>query len=291
MRLEDERESGNVEDRRGAPGQYRGTKSIGITGILIALVAMYFGADPGMVLSLLQGSPPVEQHQPQSKSQASNQPPDENKIFVSKVLGSTEDVWRRVFGEMGQGYQEPVLVLYSGSTPSACGLGRSAMGPFYCPEDQKVYVDLQFFDELRTKHGAPGEFARAYVLAHEVGHHVQNLLGIADKVHGLQQRVSPAQANKLSVAMELQADCLAGVWANRAHEMRKILEQGDIESGLRAASAVGDDTLQKQAQGYVVPESFTHGSAEQRMSWFMQGVRGGTIKSCDTFSPLQKKSR
>jgi hypothetical protein len=284
MRLEDERESENIEDRRGSPVRLGGgRRSIGLGGILIALAAIYFGADPALVLSLLEGGAPIEQRQPAPRPGHSGAEQGQTRVFVSKVLASTEDVWQSLFSRAGQAYREPTLVLFSGATNSACGLGQAAMGPFYCPPDQKVFLDLRFFDELQRDFGAPGDFAQAYVIAHEVGHHVQNLLGIASKVHGLQQRSRPEQANRLSVALELQADCLAGVWANHAQKMRNILEPGDIEEGLRAASAVGDDTLQRRGQGYVVPESFTHGSAEQRASWFQRGFKAGAVQACNTF--------
>jgi len=283
MRLEDERESSNIEDRRGSQIRLGRKKSLGLLGIILVLVAAYFGADPGIVLNLLQRAAPVveERGTPPVSGQAPVR--DETTVFISKVLANTEDIWRTVFADMGQRYREPTLVLFSGVTPSACGMGQAAMGPFYCPLDQKLYVDLRFFDQLKNRYGAPGDFARAYVLAHEVGHHVQNLLGIAGKVQSLQQRVRPEEANQLSVGLELQADCLAGVWANRAHHLRNILEPGDLEAGLRAAAAVGDDTLQRRTQGYVVPETFTHGTSQQRASWFRQGLKSGDVRSCDTF--------
>ena len=203
--------------------------------------------------------------------------------FVAKVLGSTERTWHEVFREGGASYREPKLVLFTGATPTACGTGQSAMGPFYCPGDQKVYIDLAFYRDLKERFHAPGEFAEAYVIAHEVGHHVQNLLGISDKVHAAQQRAGEAQANALSVRLELQADCFAGVWGNRADSMRHILEPGEIEQALTAAAAIGDDRLQKQARGYAVPESFTHGSSEQRVRWFKRGMESGDLRQCDTF--------
>ena len=283
MRLEDETESANIEDRRGNRPFGSGRRTLGIGAILIALVAAYFGIDPRLILGFLSvGSQVVEQRQePANQSQPG--PKDEASIFVAKVLGNTERVWHQVFDELGARYSEPALVLYSGATRSACGLGQSAMGPFYCPLDQKVYVDLRFFDELKRRYGAPGDFAQAYVLAHEVGHHVQKLLGISDKVQSLQRQSGEAGANQLSVRLELQADCLAGVWANRAHELRNILEPGDVEEGLRAAAAVGDDTLQRRTQGYIVPESFTHGSSKDRASWFRRGLAEGRLQACDTF--------
>jgi predicted metalloprotease len=285
MRLEDEPESANIEDRRGAPARAGfGGRKLGLWAIVIALVAAYFGIDPRLILGVLSiGGPVVEQH---SAPAPASQPAvkDEASVFVSKVLGNTEHVWQQVFRGLGQAYREPTLVMFSGATPSACGLGQGAMGPFYCPLDQKVYIDLRFFDELQQRYAAPGDFARAYVLAHEVGHHVQKLLGISDKVQALQQRSGEAQANLLSVRLELQADCLAGVWANRAHEWRNILEPGDIEEGLRAAAAVGDDTLQRRTKGYVIRETFTHGSSAERSQWFRKGLQTGDVSACDTFS-------
>jgi predicted metalloprotease len=212
---------------------------------------------------------------------------DELKQFVSVVLADTEDTWHDLFQQLDARYREPTLVLFSGTTRSACGLGQAAMGPFYCPEDQKVYIDLAFYDELRSQYGAPGDFAQAYVIAHEVGHHVQNLLGISDKVQSARQRVSKTQGNELSVRLELQADCLAGLWAHHADRTRNILEVGDAEEALRAAAAIGDDRLQKQARGYVTPDSFTHGSSEQRMRWFRRGLERGELAACDTFAADQ----
>ena len=285
MRLEDERESGNIEDRRGSPLR-RGVSvgKLSIWAVLLALVAAYFGIDPGLVLSLMKGGAQMaeETRVPANSGQAPVK--DAESIFIGKVLGNTEDVWRQLFSGMRQTYREPKLVLFSGATPSACGLGQGAMGPFYCPPDQKVYVDLRFFDDLQRRFGASGDFARAYVLAHEVGHHVQNLLGIADQVRAAQQRSGEVQGNQLSVRLELQADCFAGVWANRAHEWRNILEPGDIEEGLRAAGAVGDDTLQRRTQGYVVPETFTHGTSAERSAWFRKGLQTGDLRQCDTFA-------
>jgi len=219
-------------------------------------------------------------------SQPARQPPADDQLarFVSTILASTEDVWGEIFMQSGGTYERPRLVLFRGAIPTACGTGQSAMGPFYCPQDRKVYIDLGFYQTLRDQLGSPGDFAQAYVIAHEVGHHVQNLLGISDKVRAAEEHASPAQANRLSVKLELQADCYAGVWAKNADESKHILEQGDVESALRAAAAVGDDTLQKRAQGYVVPESFTHGTAAERVGWFKRGLRSGSIASCDTFS-------
>ncbi|MGB4227341.1 MAG: neutral zinc metallopeptidase, partial [Candidatus Dechloromonas phosphoritropha] len=271
MRMDDERESDNIEDRRGGGfggggGLRLGGGRLGLGTIAIALVASYFlGINPLTVLSMLSGGggmPAIEQSAPPP----AHKPPatDETAIFVSKVLASTEDTWNEVFRASGKKYVEPKLVLFSGMTPTACGTGQSAMGPFYCPGDQKVYIDLTFFRELKSRFHAPGEFAQAYVVAHEVGHHVQNQLGIADKVNQARQRASKAEANALSVRMELQADCLAGVWGKRTDTMKNVLEPGDLEAALSAASAIGDDRLQQQAQGRIVPESFTHGSSEQR---------------------------
>jgi predicted metalloprotease len=207
---------------------------------------------------------------------------------VSVVLADTEDTWSRIFADSGRRYEPPRLVMFRQATPSACGMGQAAMGPFYCPEDRQVYIDLAFFRELDQRFGAPGDFAQAYVIAHEVGHHVQNLLGIAEEVHGMRRRSSPQQANALSVLMELQADCLAGVWAHHAHRQRQILEAGDVEEGLRAASAIGDDTIQRRAQGHVVPESWTHGSSAQRVEWFRRGLDAGRVDQCDTFRAARR---
>jgi predicted metalloprotease len=277
MRIGHGRQSSNVEDRR---GMRFGGRSIGIGTVVLALVAMYFGVDPSVVL---QGGPAtsVQQQGPAPAPPAD----DEAARFVSQVLADTEDTWRALFARNGARYQDPKLVLFSDATPTACGTGQSAMGPFYCPADQKVYIDLSFYRDLQTRFRAPGEMAQAYVIAHEVGHHVQHLLGIADKVRQLQARTgSRAQANALSVRMELQADCFAGLWAHHANRTRQILEQGDLEAALTAAAAIGDDRLQKQTQGRIVPESFTHGSSEQRVRWFRAGYESGDLRRCDTFS-------
>jgi len=282
MRLDNQRESRNVEDRRGATMR-RG--SIGIGSLLIALAASYFfGIDPALILDRgsSAGVPAPASHPlPQSASR------DQMASFVSKVLASTETVWHDVFQRAGLRYQEPTLVLFAGATPSACGTGRSAMGPFYCPADQKLYIDLAFYRDLKERFSAPGEFAQAYVIAHEVGHHVQNLLGISGKVHAAQQGSGrpAAAANELSVRLELQADCFAGVWGRRADNMQQILEPGEIEQALTAAAAIGDDRLQRQTQGQVVPESFTHGTSRQRARWFKRGMDSGDVRQCDTFSP------
>ncbi len=289
MRMDDQRESDNLEDRRGAGGSglRLGGGRLSLGTIVIALIASYFlGVNPLTVLNMLGGGglPAVEQNTPET-----HRPPadDETARFVSQVLASTEDTWNQVFQASGKQYQEPKLVLFSGVTPTACGTGQSAMGPFYCPGDQKVYIDLQFFDELKTRFKAPGEFAQAYVIAHEVGHHVQNLLGISDQVQRARQRVGEAEGNALSVRLELQADCLAGVWGKRTDTMKNVLEPGDLEAALNAASAIGDDRLQQQAHGRIVPESFTHGSSAQRMRWFKRGFESGDMNQCNTFKAAQ----
>ncbi len=289
MRMDDHRESDNIEDRRGRSGGgglRLGGGKMGLGTIAIALIASYFlGINPMTVLSMLAGGgmPAIEQQAPASRPPAD----DPTAIFVSRVLASTEDTWNQAFREMGKEYQEPKLVLFSGSTPTACGTGQSAMGPFYCPGDQKVYIDLTFFRELKEQFKAPGEFAQAYVVAHEVGHHVQHLLGIADQVQQAKQRVGETEGNALSVRMELQADCLAGVWGKRTDTMKSVLEPGDLEAALTAASAIGDDRLQQQSQGRIVPESFTHGSSAQRMRWFRRGFDSGDFNQCNTFKTKQ----
>jgi predicted metalloprotease len=292
MRLDNERESDNLEDRRGDGGGGGGGLSfgggrLGIGSIVIALAASYFlGVNPMTVLNMLSGGDmsPVQQSAP-----AAHKPPADDQMahFVSKVLASTEDTWTDVFRAAGRQYEKPKLVLFTGATPTACGTGQTAMGPFYCPGDHKVYIDLAFYQELKSRFHAPGEFAQAYVIAHEVGHHVQNLLGIADKVHTAQQRAGKVEANALSVRMELQADCLAGVWGKRTDTMKSVLEPGDLEAALTAASAIGDDRLQQQAQGRIVPESFTHGSSDQRVRWFKAGFESGDMNQCNTFKAAQ----
>ncbi len=279
MRLDDSRESDNVEDRRASGPRIGGRGTIGIGTIVLALVAMYFGVDPNVVLQMAEG-PPTQQQAPATKPPAN----DPQARFVSKVLGETEDTWSAIFQkDLNRQYVAPKLVLFRGATPTACGTGQSAMGPFYCPADSKVYIDLAFFDELQNKFKAPGDFAQAYVIAHEVGHHVQHLLGISDQVDNLRRR-NPSQANALSVRLELQADCFAGLWAQRANAARNILESGDVEEALAAATAIGDDRLQKQSQGYVVPDAFTHGTSAQRVRWFKRGLDSGSVKQCDTFA-------
>jgi predicted metalloprotease len=286
MRWEGQRESENVEDvRAGGGGFHLGGGSIGLGTIVIALVAGWiFGINPLTLLGVLSGDgAPTTQQVPATKP-----PPDDRLArFVSVVLADTEDVWRVQFRQSGQTYREPKLVLFRGSTPTACGQGQAVMGPFYCPGDQKVYIDLGFYETLRTKIGAPGDFAQAYVIAHEVGHHVQHLLGITSKVESMRARSSEAQGNALSVRLELQADCFAGVWAHHANAARQILEQGDIEEGLNAAAQIGDDTLQRRSQGTIVPERFTHGSSAQRVSWFKRGLQTGSMQQCNTFEARQ----
>ena len=270
------RSSGNIEDRRGM-GVGKGLAGGGIGTVVIALIAMYFGVDPSVILNQADTLTPSQQ-------QTQFSPEEERlKEFMSVVLADTEDVWGALFNKVGKTYEQPKLVLFSGAVQSACGYAEAAMGPFYCPGDRKLYLDMSFFNELAKRLNAPGDFAQAYVIAHEVGHHVQNLLGVADQVSAARQRAGGAQANQLQVRMELQADCFSGVWAYHADKARQILEPGDTEEALAAASGVGDDRLQKQSRGYVVPESFTHGSSEQRMRWFSTGMKSGDPEQCDTF--------
>ncbi len=278
MRLGRQRESSNVEDRRRS--RARGGRSIGIGTILMVLAALYFGIDPSMVLNMGQGM--SQQSQQQAEPIPEN---DEMAKFVSKVLGSTEDTWGKIFKNSGHNYPAPKLVLFRGRTQTACGAGQAAMGPFYCPADSKVYIDLSFYDEMKNRFNAPGDFAQAYVIAHEVGHHIQNLMGTSDQVQQARRSArNEAEANQYSVRLELQADCYAGVWAHHADGANRILEAGDVEEAMRAAAAIGDDALQKQAQGYAVPDSFTHGTSEQRKRWFNQGLTVGDVNKCDTFS-------
>ena len=276
MKLGGQRSSGNVEDRRGIG---MGVGSVGIGGIVLAIIAAFMGIDPSVVLDTASQMSPRQEAQAPQKSG----PPDEMQVFVSKVLGSTEDVWNTAFKQMNRQYREPKLVLFTGATRSACGVGQAAMGPFYCPNDEKVYIDLSFYRDLQQRFRAPGDFAQAYVVAHEVGHHVQNQLGIMEKLQSLQGRVSKQEFNRASVRVELQADCFAGVWAHHVGN-KNLLDPGDLEEGLAAASAIGDDRLQKQQQGYVVPESFTHGSSQQRVTWFKRGMQSGRMQDCDTFA-------
>ena len=288
MRGRTGRQSDNVEDRRGEGGGPMSIGRVGMGGglgmIVLVLAAAYFGIDPSV---LLQGMGGLVQDQGPSVTTEQRQPSavdDEMKQFMSVVLADTEDTWGALFEQSGKRYVEPKLVLYTGGTSTACGFGQAAMGPFYCPPDQHVYIDLAFYDELRQRFGAPGDFAQAYVLAHEIGHHVQNLLGISDKVQAARQRADETEANALSVRLELQADCFAGLWAYHANRSRQILESGDVEEALKAASAIGDDRLQRQSRGYVTPDSFTHGSSAQRTRWFRRGLESGKSSSCDTFS-------
>ncbi len=271
MRIGGNRESGNVEDRRGG-GKY--VVGGGIGTIVIALIVFLLGGDPTQVLN-------IGQQQVDIQEQTTADANDEGKKFVSVVLASTEDVWKKQFSEMGKSYEDPRLVLFTQQTMSGCGGATHATGPFYCPADSKIYLDLSFFSELSGRFGSEGEFANAYVIAHEVGHHVQNLMGISSKVHQMQQRLSEAEANKLSVKLELQADFLAGFWAHYAQNLD--LTEEDIRSALSAANAIGDDRLQKNSQGYVVPDAFTHGTSEQRMQWFFKGYKSGNISEADTF--------
>ena len=292
MKWEGNRESDNVEDRRsdgggGGGGFGFGGRSIGIGTIVVALVGGWvLGINPLTLLGVLSGGSPAQVQQQQGPAQ---RPPADDRMarFVSTVLADTEDVWTAEFSRGGSTYQQPRLVLFRGATSTSCGQGQSAMGPFYCPADQKVYIDLDFYQTLKNKLGAPGDFAQAYVIAHEVGHHVQNLLGISGQMQKMRGRTSEAQYNALSVRLELQADCFAGVWANHAQQARSILEQGDIEEAMNAAAKIGDDALQKQSTGHVVPESFTHGTSAQRARWFNNGLKNGSVKSCDTFSARQ----
>lgn len=310
---ENDQESKNVEDRRGQGGGFGGLPGgiqipmggrggMSITSLLIiGVIMLLFGINPLDVLTGGGGGqfPQIEMPRQQetqrpvgpdipglpgqgSKTAAGSS--DEMKVFIGRVLADTEKVWNKVFESFGEKYEEPQLVIFTRGTRTACGVGQTQMGPFYCPLDQKIYIDLAFYDELKRRFNAPGDFAQAYVVAHEVGHHVQTLLGIADKVQGLKQRMTERESNALQVRMELQADCLAGVWANLNHQLNNRLEPGDIEEGLRAANAIGDDMIQKKMQGHVVPDAFTHGSAEQRMRWFTNGYKSGKMQSCDTFN-------
>jgi hypothetical protein len=284
------RRSSNIEDRRGMRMGRPLAVGGGAAGVVITLLMLLLGGDPsGVPSSDLGGGPPgYGGYRGAGGTGGSGMPVDpaqeELKDFVAVVLADTEDTWPALLQRQGINYVEPRLVIFSDMVQSACGAQESAVGPFYCPLDQRVYLDLEFFTELDRRFGAPGDFARAYVVAHEVGHHVQNLLGIAEKVHSLRRRMRPEQANALSVRMELQADCFAGIWAHHAQKQRHVLETGDIEEGLGAASAIGDDTLQRRARGRVVPESFTHGSSAQRVEWFRRGFEQGTLAACDTFN-------
>lgn len=302
MRLDDLPESSNIEDRRGEGGGFggipggRGGLGIG-TIVVLGLVGWALGIDPRLLIGgaeiISGGGSQVEMPAP-ARDRTTGTPRDEVGVFVSRILGSTEVEWKDIFAKDGKTYRPPTLVMFSGATDARCGPARTAMGPFYCPLDQKVYLDTSFFREIQTRFrgcdvgSRSCQFAQAYVIAHEVGHHVQNLLGILPRVQQQQQAAnSKAQANQLQVGVELQADCLAGVWANHSQQQWNLLEPGDIEAALRTAAAIGDDTLQKQAQGYVVPDSFTHGTSEQRQRWFNAGFKGGTVASCNTFAAKQ----
>ena len=285
MRWEGNQQSDNVEDRRaggGGGGFGFGGKSIGIGTIVIALLAWgVFGINPLTTIGVLGGAgSQVSQPAPGQAPPAN----DQAAAFVSTVLASTEDTWTQIFRQGGAQYREPRLVLFRGATRTACGMGQSAMGPFYCPADQTVYLDMEFFETLQRQLNAPGEFARAYVIAHEVGHHVQTLLGTTGKVDSLRGRVSERENNALSVRMELQADCFAGIWANKSQQAKNWLEQGDLESAMNAAARIGDDHLQRQQTGMVRPDTFTHGSSAQRQRWFAQGFKTGSVQACDTFN-------
>jgi uncharacterized protein len=294
MRWQLGRRSQNIEDRRGFSRtrgfplprgipMSRGARRGGLGGIgliIFVLIALFLGVDPSL---LFQGDTVTEA--PYSEAPGTQPPADDEMAqFVATVLGYTEDTWGALFKQMGRTYREPTLVMFSGQVASGCGFAQAAMGPFYCPADEEVYIDLSFYRELRDRFGAPGDFAQAYVIAHEVGHHVQNLLGIAEQVQGVRQQVGETEANSLSVMMELQADCLAGIWAHHTERAAQILEQGDVQEGLDAAAAIGDDRLQRQTQGYVVPDAFTHGSSAQRVRWFREGLDSGDLQACDTFN-------
>jgi hypothetical protein len=276
MRWEDQEKSENVEDRRGMRVS-RGLMGGGIGTVILVLAALYFGVDPSVILNSVPMTGPPAAPQQQTRGT------DPMREFVSVVLADTEKTWHEVFRRYGKTYEEPKLVLFAGAVQSACGFAQAAMGPFYCPEDHRVYIDLSFYEDLKSRFKAPGDFAQAYVIAHEVGHHVQNLLGITEKVQAAMQRSSKAEANRLSVRLELQADCLAGVWGYHADKSRHILEAGDLEEALRAASAIGDDRIMKQTRGTIVPDAFTHGTSEQRMRWFRRGFETGDMNQCNTF--------
>jgi predicted metalloprotease len=293
MRWQGNRESSNVEDARGlgggaggGGGGFRiGGGGLSIGSIVIAVIAGWiFGINPLALLGVMDGG-----GTPQTQQQPAPAPPasDEAARFVSVVLADTEDVWRAKFKAAGATYREPKLRLFSGREPTACGTGQAAMGPFYCPADEKVYIDLRFYEVMKSKLGAPGDFAQAYVIAHEVGHHVQKLMGITDKMESARRRMSEAQYNALSVRLELQADCFAGIWAHDAQRARQVIEQGDIEEALNAATQIGDDTMQRKQQGTIVPESFTHGTSAQRVAWFKRGLQTGSVAQCDTFEARQ----
>lgn len=282
MRWRGERQSDQVEDRRGMRPARGGMAIGGGAALLVLLFALFTGQDPRQLLDVLGGAQ-ADVDPSASGPAPTGAPADEGGQFAAAVLASTEDVWTEIFAAQGQRYRKPTLVLFSDAVASACGTASSAVGPFYCPPDQKVYLDLSFYELLSQRFGAPGDFAQAYVVAHEVGHHVQQLLGIADQVTAAQQRAAEEQANALSVRMELQADCLAGVWGHHANRTRQLLEPGDVEEGLRAAAAIGDDMMQRQSSGRVRPESWTHGSSEMRVRWLRLGLSTGDPDQCDTF--------
>ncbi|MEY2890145.1 MAG: hypothetical protein RJA98_53 [Pseudomonadota bacterium] len=294
MKWEGNRQSDNVEDARGGGGgglgggsRLGGGRGVGLGTVAIALVAGWiFGINPMTVLSVLGG---VDGGSAPTTQAPAGAPPksDPQAAFVSTVLADTEDVWRKQFQQLGGNYTVPKLRLFSGAEPTACGTGQAAMGPFYCPGDQKVYIDLSFYETMKNRLGAPGDFAQAYVIAHEVGHHVQHLMGITDKVDRLRGQASEAQQNAMSVRLELQADCFAGIWAHDSQQSKGWLENGDIEEALNAATQIGDDALQRKSQGTVVPESFTHGSSAQRVRWFQRGLQTGSVQQCNTFETRQ----
>ena len=285
MRWEGHRQSENVEDARGGAGRgfHLGGGSLSLGTVAVVVMAGWlFGINPLAILGLMEGGAPA------GPAQVQRPPADDTMArFVSTVLADTEDVWHEKFRQAGRTYREPRLQLYRGTTRTACGQGQSAMGPFYCPADERVYIDLGFYEVMKSRLGAPGDFAQAYVIAHEVAHHVQNLMGVTERVEALSAQAGGVQANALSVRIELQADCLAGVWAHDAQLARQVLEEGDVEEALQAASQIGDDALQRRSQGEVVPESFTHGTSTQRVTWFNRGFQTGSVEQCDTFQARQ----
>lgn len=289
------RESSNIEDRRGmGGGGFPIRVGGGLGAIAVVVLGLLFGIDPSMLMAVLSGDAPpqTQTRQDDNPGYGSARPPrsagdDPMRRFVSVVLADTEDVWRQVFRDMGRTYDDPKLVLYERVVQSPCGMASSASGPFYCPNDQKAYFDLSFFEDMKNRFNSAGDFAQAYVIAHEVGHHVQNKLGILGQAQAERARSDPRRSNAISVRVELQADCFAGMWAHHAHRARQIIEQGDIEEALNAASAVGDDRMQRQTRGLVVPDAFTHGSSAQRVRWFKIGLERGSLKACDTFSAAQ----
>lgn len=284
MRLDDERESDNFEDRRGSSGM-KTAGGVGIGTVVIALVASYFfGIDPSTILNMGEAVQATSSQAPSKPIDPATDPDAALKTEIRKVLSKTEDTWTMLFSQMGAKYQPPKLVAFTGRTNTACGTGQAAMGPFYCPGDQKVYLDMAFFREMERRFSVGGDFARAYVIAHEIGHHVQKLTGVSDKTDAMRQRLSEKEFNKVSVRVELQADCYAGAWAYHANRAKPFLDPQDIDEALKAANAIGDDMLQKQARGVVVPDSFTHGTSAQRIRWFKTGFETGNLKACDTFA-------